>query len=74
MTPQLLLIITAIGATVGGYAIWKLIHRQGSDTEKVLPEIEVMTRGGIENRHRQGSDTEKVLPEIEVMTRGGIGK
>jgi hypothetical protein len=74
MTLQLLLIITAIGASVGGYVIWKLRHRQGSDTEKVLPEIEVMTRGGIENRHRQGSDKTKVLPEIGGITRGGIGK
>jgi REJ domain len=47
--PQLLLIVTAIGAaSVGGYVIRKLIHRQGSDTKNVLPEIEVITRGGIE--------------------------
>jgi hypothetical protein len=69
-----LVIITGIGASVGGYVIRKLIHRQGSDKTKVLPEIEVITRGGIENRHRQGSDKTKVLPEIEVITRGGIEK
>jgi hypothetical protein len=69
-----LVIITAIGASVGGYVIWKLRHHQRSDRKQGLPQIEVITRSGIENRHHQRSDKIKILPEIEFITRGGIEK
>jgi hypothetical protein len=72
--PPVLLIITAIGASVGGYAIWKLRHHQGPNRKQVLPQIEVVTRSGIENRHHQGPNKIKILPEIEFITRGGIEK